>query len=80
MANVDVRIRKKEVTYNQNDVDKRAINYFIQVNDQLIPIQVKYFPNEKFGGRDPGYQRRVAALSIIAEPLPVKEATDNPTT
>lgn len=80
MANVEVKIRKKEVTYKKDGVDKRATNYFIQVNDQLIPIEVKYFPNEKFDGRDPGYQKRVAALSIIAEPLPEKEATDNPTT
>lgn len=71
--NVDVKILKKEVIYQKDGVDKRATNYFICVNDLLIPIEVKYFPNDKFGGRDPAYQGRVSALSIVAQRLPSKE-------
>jgi hypothetical protein len=79
MITVDVKIRKKEVTYKKDGVDKRATNYFVQVNDQLIPIDIKYFPQEKFGGRDPAYQGRVATLSVVAELLPEKDnnAKDN---
>lgn len=80
MISVDVKIRKKEVTYQKDGQDKRATNYFVQVNDQLIPIEVKYFPQEKFGGRDPAYQGRVATLAVVAEPLPEsdKPAKVNP--
>ena len=73
MVSVEVKIWKKEVTYQKDGVDKRATNFFLQLNDQFIPIEVKYFPQDKFNGRDPGYQGRVSALSLVAEMLPDKE-------
>ena len=45
MVSVEVKIWKKEVTYQKDGVDKRATNFFLQLNDQLIPIEVKYFKN-----------------------------------
>ncbi len=77
MANVDVRIYKREVTYQKEGVDKRAINFFIGANDMIIPVEVKYFKLEKFNGRDPSYQGRVTALSLIAEPYPEKEPSES---
>ena len=73
MVSVEVKIWKKEVTYQKDGVDKRATNFFLQLNDQFIPVEVKYFPQDKFNGRDPGYQGRVSALSLVAEMLPDKE-------
>lgn len=73
MVSVEVKIWKKEVAYQKDGVDKRATNFFLQLNDQLIPIEVKYFPQKKFNDRDPGYQGRVSALSLVAEMLPDKE-------
>lgn len=73
MVSVEVKIWKKEVTYQKDGVDKRATNFSLQLNDQFIPIEVKYFPQDKFNGRDPGYQGRVSALSLVAEMLPDKE-------
>ncbi len=77
MISVEVKIKKREVTYQKDGVDKRATNFFLQLNDQLIPIEVKYFPQDKFNGRDPGYQGRVAALSLVAEFLPEKDKPAN---
>ena len=73
MVSVEVKIWKKEVVYQKDGVDKRATNFFLQLNDQFIPVEVKYFPQDKFNGRDPGYQGRVSALSLVAEMLPDKE-------
>ena len=73
MVSVEVKIWKKEVTYQKDGVDKRATNFFLQLNDQFIPVEVKYFPQDKFNGRDPGYQGRLSALSLVAEMLPDKE-------
>ena len=73
MVSVEVKIWKKEVTYQKDGVDKRATNFLLQLNDQFIPVEVKYFPQDKFNGRDPGYQGRVSALSLVAEMLPDKE-------
>ena len=72
--NVDVKIYKKEGTYtDKNGKEKLFVNFYLQANDKMIPIEVKYFPNDKFEGRDPGYQGRVAVLSMLAQPFPEKE-------
>ena len=71
---VDVKIYKKEGTYtNKDGKEKQFTNFYIEANGKLIPIEVKYFPLEQFDGRDPGYQGRVAVLSLLAAPLPEKE-------
>ena len=73
--NVDVKIYKKEGTYtDKNGKEKLFVNFYLQANDKMIPIEVKYFANDKFEGRDPGYQGRVAVLSMLAQPFPEKEA------
>lgn len=73
MTTVDVRLFKKEGTYkNKEGKEKQYTNFYIQCNDKMIPVEVKFFPNENFEGRDPGYQGRVAVLSMLAEPLPEK--------
>ena len=67
---IEIKLCKRTGTYKKDGQDKQFTNYYLQLNDQLIPIEVKYFPNDKFGGRDPGYQGRVAALNLVAELLP----------
>jgi hypothetical protein len=73
---VDVKIFKKEGTYINNEgKEKQFTNFYLQANDKMIPIEVKYFAQDKFDGRDPGYQGRVAVLSLLAQPFPEKEVT-----
>ncbi len=70
-----VNLYKKTGTYfsEKDQKDKPYTNFYIKCNDQLIPVEVKYFPNPQFQDRDPGYQGRFAVLSAFAEPLPEKE-------
>ena len=70
-----VNLYKKTGTYfsEKDKKDKPYTNFYIKCNDQLIPVEVKYFPNPQFQDRDPGYQGRFAVLSAFAEPLPEKE-------
>lgn len=76
--NVEIKLFKRTGTYEKDGKDKQFTNYYLGLNDQLIPIEVKYFPNDKFGGRDPGYQGRVAALNLVAELLPEVPAKEKP--
>lgn len=70
-----LKLYKKEGTYfdAKAQKDKPYTNFYIQCNDQLIPVEVKYFPNPKTDNRDPGYQGRFAVLSAFAELLPERE-------
>ena len=70
-----VNLFKKTGTYfsEKDQKDKPFTNFYIQCNDQLVPVEVKYFQNPKFDNRDPGYQGRFAVLSAFAEVLPEKE-------
>ena len=70
-----VNLYKKTGTYfsEKDQKDKPYTNFYIKCNDQLIPVEVKYFPNPQFQDRDPGYQGRFAVLSAFAELLPEKE-------
>lgn len=64
-------IFKKQVTYkDKNNEEKRATNFYVRCGDTLIPIEVKYFPDEN--GQDRGYGPRRAVLSSFAEELPDK--------
>lgn len=76
--NVEIKLFKRTGTYEKDGKDKQFTNYYLGLNDQLIPIEVKYFPNDKFDGRDPGYQGRVAALNLVAELLPEVPAKEKP--
>ena len=72
---VEIKLYKKEGTYtDKNGKERRYINFYINAKDKLIPIEVKYFPNENLDGRDPGYQGRISVLELLAEFLPEKEA------
>ena len=70
-----VNLYKKTGTYfsEKDNKDKPYTNFYIKCNDQLIPVESKYFPNAQFDNRDPGYQGRFAVLSAFAEILPEKE-------
>lgn len=70
-----VNLYKKTGTYfsEKDKKDKPYTNFYIQCNDQLIPVEVKYFPNPQFQDRDPGYQGRFSVLSAFAELLPERE-------
>ena len=72
---MSIKLYKKEGTYFDKEAqkDKPYTNYYVSCNGNMIPVQVKYFPNDKFGGRDPGYSARVAVMSAFAEPLPEQE-------
>lgn len=70
---------KREVKYKEkkNGVEtgkeKTATNYFVKCGDNLIPVEVKYFPNPKCEDRDPNYAGRCAVMSAFAEELPPRE-------
>lgn len=76
-----VNLFKKTGTYfsEKDKKDKPYTNFYIQCNDQLIPVEIKYFPNSQFNDRDPGYQGRFAVLSAFAEVLPEKEKKEDST-
>ena len=77
-----VKLFKKTGTYfsEKDKKDKQFTNFYIQCNEQLIPVEVKYFPNAKLDNRDPGYQGRFAVLSAFAELLPDKEENSSEAT
>ena len=78
-----VTLYKKTGTYfsQKDNKDKQYTNFYVQCNDQLIPVEVKYFPNPQFQDRDPGYQGRFAVLSAFAAPLPERdEKKESPST
>lgn len=68
---VEVHLVKKNVRYTAQDgAEKRAVNLYIQVGTVFVPIEVKFFPNDKCEGRDPAFAARVAILTAIAEEIP----------
>lgn len=70
-----VQLYKKTGTYfsEKDKKDKPFTNFYIKCNDQLIPVEVKYFPNPATDNRDLGYQGRFQVLSAFAELLPDKK-------
>ena len=79
---MEVKLYKKTGTYfsEKDKKDKPFTNFYIKCNDQLIPVEVKYFPNPKLDNRDPGYSGRFQVLSAFAEVLPDKEDTQSEST
>ena len=51
---MEVKLFKKTGTYfsEKDKKDKPFTNFYIQCNDELIPVEVKYFPNPKTDNRD----------------------------
>lgn len=78
MAAVEIKLYKKEGTYFSQDKQKDVpfTNFYLSINGNNIPIEVKYFPNAKFNDRDPGYAGRMAVMSTFAEFFPEKEETE----
>lgn len=74
----EVKLYKKNGTYFSKEKNKDVpfTNFYVQCNDQMIPVEVKYFPNPKTDNRDLGYQGRFAVLSAFAELFPEKEKTE----
>lgn len=72
MSNNQVLLFKQCSTYfsQEKNRDIPYCNFFIRINDKLIPIEVKYFPNPKFDNRDPAFSNRKFLLEAVAELLP----------
>lgn len=76
---VDVKLVKKRTTYtDKNGEQKRGTNFYLQVGNEYVPIEVVFFPNDKCEGRDPAFAGRMAVLSAIAEELPSKPLKTTP--
>lgn len=67
-----VQLFKKEGTYvdKKDNKEKSYVNYYVKCGDKLIPIEVKYFPNDKCDGRDPGYSGKMEVMKAFADVLP----------
>lgn len=78
---MQVQLFKKVGTYidkKDNNKEKRFVNFYVKCGDALIPVEVPYFPNDKFDGRDPQYSGRKEVLSAFAAILPDKpDKSDN---
>ena len=71
---MQVQLFKKVGTYTdkKDGKEKRFTNFYVKCGDALIPVEVCYFPNDKFDGRDPQYSGRKDVLSAFAAMLPDK--------
>ena len=69
-----VKLFKKVGTYvdKKDGKEKRFVNFYVQIGDQMIPVEPKYFPQDRFEGRDPGFAGRKAVMEAMAETLPDK--------
>ncbi len=72
---MQVNLLKKNGTYvdKKDGKEKRFTNFYLQCGDSLIPVEVKFFPNEETG-IDRQYAGRKEVLSAFADILPEKEA------
>jgi len=67
----DIRLYKEKKPYKAKDGTERiATNFFLQLGDARVPIEVKYFKGAD--GKDANYQKRKAVVDALAEPLPPK--------
>ena len=81
---VKLELYKHEGTYFSESKNKDVpyTNFFLSINGNRIPIEVKYFKQEQFGGRDPGYAGRMSVMSTFATPItasPKDKKADKPT-
>jgi len=75
----EVRLFKRSRSYTDKDgKDRVAVNFYLSNEEgkKLIPIEVKYFAKDEFGGRDPDYQGKKGFLEGLAETLPDKPSED----
>ena len=67
-----VDLFKKQVKYKDKEgVEKTATNFYLRCGDVLVPIEIKYFPDEN--NVDKAYGARKTVLSAFANVLPDKE-------
>ncbi len=71
---LEVKLFKQEGKYTdkKDGKEKRFVNFYLQCGDKNIPVDIRYFPNEKCDGRDPEYAGRKAVLETFAERIPDK--------
>ncbi|MDE6201539.1 MAG: hypothetical protein K2M47_06670 [Clostridiales bacterium] len=71
---MQVQLFKKVGKYtDKNDgKEKTFTNFYVKCGDSLIPVEVCYFPQDKFDGRDPNYNGRKQVMSAFAVTLPDK--------
>ena len=73
-----VELFKKFGTYVDKTTgeQKRYTNFYVKCNDQLIPIEPCYFPQDKYDKKDPFFQGRKAVLDAFATELPALPPKD----
>ena len=71
---------KKNGTYidKKDGKEKRFTNFYVACGDQLIPVEPKYFPNDKCEGRDPQFSARKAVMEAFAESFPEAPSVSTP--
>ena len=70
-----VDLYKKTVSYqDKNGNDKVATNFYVKCGDQLVPVEVKYFP-DKETDTDRQYGARKTLMSAFATVLPDKKGS-----
>lgn len=70
---LEVKLYKKNVKFkDQNGEEKTGRNFYLNIGDEFVPINVCYFPNDKCEGRDPNFAGRVSLVSACAEWMPEK--------
>lgn len=65
----EIKLYQKKATYTKDGTERNVINFFLQLGNSRIPIEVKYFPNKETN-RDDQYLRRKSVMSAFAEDLP----------
>lgn len=71
---MQVELFKKISKYkNKDGENKIAINFYLKVGDEFVPIEVRFFEDKKFNGNDPNYRGRKLLLSAMAELLPERQ-------
>ena len=77
MAVVNLFKRKKKYT-GTDGKDKVATNFYVKCGEdgELIAVDIHYFSNPNFDGRDPGFLGRKAVLEAFATTLPDEEVND----
>lgn len=74
---MQVQLFKKISLYMDNAGQQRtATNFYVQLNDQLIPIEVKYFPGEN-NSPDQNFRGRKMIMSAFADVLPERQQKIN---
>ena len=73
---VELFKQKGKYVDKKDGKEKPFINFFLRCGDELVPVDVRFFPQEKFDGRDPNYNGRKKVLSAFAAILPDKPDSD----